>query len=240
MKCRRPALWSPDPQVRLAAGAELSDRRRAQVLERVGGWPAGSTGCAGGVNAWLLLCSTKPPVWSEPPLAWRDLPPTLGPPHTGFFHPDPLHCWSEIRRWSAELLGPRLGDVPAHACLSLTAVVHLGDHPERLAWARRVMRPGLVLFLDEAAWEAAGLSLAERATYPMIDPHRLGQRYEGFWAVDGEGTVIGKAPQHPAANRLYRPEDLTGFLSSAPRPVPAAGRGGATRTRRPLTLAGSW
>jgi len=48
------------------------------------------------------------------------------------------------------------------------------------------------------------------------DPHREGQVYEGFWANDGDGLVIGKAPQHPATHRLYRAADMDRFLSLAP------------------------
>jgi hypothetical protein len=41
--------------------------------------------------------------------------------------------------------------------------------------------------------------------------------YEGFWGATADGTVVGKAPQHPAMHNLYRAEDMDRFLASAPR-----------------------
>ncbi|MGH9069544.1 MAG: hypothetical protein ACRD0J_18920 [Acidimicrobiales bacterium] len=228
------SVWSPDPSRRLEAASSLPDRRRRRLLARAGGWPDGSAGSAGSANAWLLLVSTKAPTWSDALVSWQDLPPTLGRPHPGLFHPDRLGFWSEVRKWSIELLAPRVPGRSAADLLALTAVVAVGDDPRRAAAARALTRPGMVLGLDEGAAATAGLSPRARSAVAVGDPYRTGQRYQGWWGVEADGTVVGKAPQHPAANRLYLTSDLLDFLAAAPVPgqEPAAGLNlvGATGT----------
>lgn len=218
-------LWSPSPSTRLATATSLGPRQQRRALAKAQGWPAHS---AGSINAWLLLLSSKPATWDSELSTWRDQPPTLGRPHQNFFYPDPLSFWAEVRRWSTQLLSRVLHPCPTSAALSLTALVHVGDEAERVAWARRALQPGIVLFLDEAACALAstsgeaGAHVPYRSTYAIADPWRPGQRYEGSWAVEADGTVVGKAPQHPAANRFYRARDLAGFLAAAPLPATAS------------------
>ena len=159
--------------------------------------------------------TTKPPSWRDPYVLWPSDDPALGDPHPGFFYPDPLGFWSEVRRWSTVLL--RLVE-PAWAppeALAVSALLHVGDEPERLAWAQATMAPQVVLFLDEPAATASGLTGLDPHRVTVPDPHRAGQSYEGWWARSG-GQVVGKAPQHPAAHKLYRAADLDGFLQAAP------------------------
>jgi hypothetical protein len=197
-------LYADEPVARLAAAARLKARERRKVLARVNGeWPADSPGA---VNAWLLLVTTKPPSWRDPYVMWRDCPPTLGEPHEGFFYPDPLGFWSELRHWATTAVG-----VSNPGALSITTVLHGADGVE---WALDLMRPRVVLFLDEPAWQASPFGGFSRLdAWHIPDPHRPGQFYEGWWMRDGVGRVVGKAPQHPAAHNLYRREDMDGFLS---------------------------
>lgn len=185
--------------------------RRAQ-RRRTGAWPAYSPGT---VNAWLLLATTKPPTWRDPLVLWPDDPPGMGEPPHGFFYPDPLGFWTEVRRWATVLVGRRWQGCSTSDALAVTSLLHVGTDQERLAWARSLMQPQVVLFLDEPSWQASGIALRRRPHY-VPDPHRPQQVYEGFWAVTDGGTVVGKSPQHPATHNLYRSEDMDGFLAAAP------------------------
>jgi hypothetical protein len=182
------------------------------MLKRASPWPPHSPGA---LNAWLLLVTTKPPSWRDPLFVWRELPPTLGEPHEGFFYPDPLGFWTEVRHWS--LVVGRLAEPgwDVGQALSVTCLLHVGDAPERLSWALDLLRPRVVLFLDEPSRAASGLTIVA-TPYAIADPHRPGQSYEGFWGVDSHGLVVGKSPQHPASHKLYRSTDLDGFLAAAP------------------------
>ena len=199
---------------RLAAARGLPERAARKVLAKVGPWPDFSPGS---VNAWLLLVTTKPPWWRDPFVAWREQPLTVGQPHEGFFYPDPLGFWTEVRRWATELLTRYERAWVSPDVLALTTLVHLGEEPARFATARRQCRPGVVLFLDDAAWKAAALEVTATVSH-LPDPHRRGVVYEGFWGVDPSGTIIGKAPQHPATHKLYRSGDMSEYLRAAPIP----------------------
>lgn len=130
--------------------------------------------------------------------------------------------WAEVRRWTVELFRlhqPRWGATEA---LALTTLLPAAGQPERVTRAVGAFDARVVLFLDEPSWAASGASLdvVEQVPHYITDPHRPKQVYEGFWAVRGDGTVVGKSPQHPAAHNLYRAEDILGYLRSAPvRPV---------------------
>lgn len=203
-------LYADEPAARLAAAARLRPRELRRALAAAStNWPADSPGAA---NAWLLLVTTKPPTWRDPYVLWRDQPPTLGAPHEGFFYPDPLGFWAEVRHWTTVLTGLTTSDA-----LSVATLLH-GDG--LLDWALGLMRPRVVLFLDEAAWQHADLDLETAPEgWHLPDPYRAGQLYEGWWAATADGVRIGKAPQHPAAHRLYRRSDIDDFLSrSAPAP----------------------
>lgn len=146
---------------------------------------------------------------------WRDAPLTLGTPHEGFFYPDPLGFWAEVRRWAVALVRRVEPGWDATEALAVTSLLHTGDDPRRLRQALDLHRPRVVLFLDEDAWGASGLVAPSVVRHSIPDPHRPGQAYEGFWATV-DGRVVGKSPQHPAAHRLYRAADLDAFLAAAP------------------------
>jgi hypothetical protein len=172
------------------------------------------------VNAWLLLVTTKPPSWADPMVAWVDRVLTVGEPHEGFFYPDPLGFWSEVRRWAVALLQPIEPAWDMTEALSVTTLLHMGDDVARLKTALDLCRPRLVLFLDNPAWEAGGdqLPITNRRGHHIPDPHREGQVYEGFWARGPDGITVGRSPQHPAAFKLYRADDVDGYLRLAPSP----------------------
>ncbi len=177
-------------------------------------WPPYSPGS---VNAWLLLVTTKPPAWQDDLVLWQDHPLTIGEANEGFFYPDPLGFWAEIRKWTVELLKPHASNWGVNEALSVTTLVHQGDEPTRLHKAVDLCRPRTILFFDEPAWERSGLSGSVRpAPHYIHDPHREGQVYEGFWAVAEDGVVIGKSPQHPTMHNLYRDDDMLAYLRSAP------------------------
>lgn len=207
-------LFDPRPGVRLAAARTLPRRARRRLAQPQG-WPSFSPGAH---NAWVLLATTKPPAWQDPLLAWPEGPLTLGEPHPGFLYPDPVGFWAEVRRWVIELLRPIEPDWSTAESLALAALVHTGGKTDALDLARRTCRPRLVVFLDEPAWNSAGLN--DVATEPLAvpDPHRPGQRYVGWWGTAPDGTVVGKAPQHPTMHNLYRAEDLRDWLRRAPDP----------------------
>lgn len=186
---------------------------RRALRRRAEGWPDHSPGA---LNAWLLLVTTKPPTWRDTLVLWPDDPPTLGEPHHGFFYPDPLGFWAEVRRWATMVVRTRRPEWSTSDALAVTTLLHVGDDAGRLAWARTLMRPHVVLFLDEPSWLAAGMDV-DRHPHHVPDPHRPQQVYEGFWGATADGLVVGKAPQHPAMHNLYRGEDMDRFLASAPR-----------------------
>lgn len=207
-------LFAPSPGDRLRAARSVRGRARRKLLEAVAGWPHESPGAR---NAWLLFVTTKSPSWRDALLAWPEGPLTLGEPHPGFLYPDPIGFWTEVRRWAIELLRVHEPSWSTSECLSLTALVHVGERAEHLALATETCRPRITVFLDEPAWQSAALDLpTERLAVP--DPHRPGQVYEGWWATTSDGRVVGKSPQHPTMHRLYRAEDLADWLHRAPTP----------------------
>lgn len=206
------SLYSADPAERADAARALGRLARRRVTRAAEGWPELSPGA---VNAWLLLVTTKPPAWRDSLVEWVERPPTLGEPHEGFFYPDPLGFWAEVRRWATLLVRLAQPTYGTPEALAVTSLIHVGDSATRVHRAREVMQPRVLLFLDEPAWNASGLEVRQRPHY-VPDPHRPNQVYEGFWSVDDDGTVVGKAPQHPATHKLYRSEDMDGFLSLAP------------------------
>lgn len=207
-------LFSSHPGQRLSAARRLSARGRRKLLGDVRSWPTDSPASR---NAWLLFVTTKPPSWRDPLVPWPDGPLTLGEPHDGFLYPDPIGFWTEVRRWSIELLRIHEPTWSTGECLSLTALVHVGQTAEHLELATSTCRPRVTVFLDEPAWRSSGLTLPV-SKLAVPDPHRPGQLYEGWWATDAAGAVVGKAPQHPTMHRLYRASDLTSWLQAAPRP----------------------
>lgn len=192
----------------MAAARALSPRAAAKLTRSVKGWPDNSPGA---VNAWLLLVTTKPPTWRDPLLEWREAPLSVGRPHEGFLYPDPVGFWAEVRRWVVDTLRgfERTWDVSE--ALAVSALIHVGRHPNALSVAMRTCRPATVLFLDEPAWQASGWDVAPNP-FEIPDPHRPGQSYQGFWARRADGVVVGKAPQHPTMHRLYDAADMTAFL----------------------------
>ena len=97
--------------------------------------------------------------------------------------------------------------------LSVTTLLH----GPRLAWAIELMRPRVVLFLDEPAWQGSGLEVTQSGHH-IPDPHREGQVYEGWWGrTADESRIVGKTPQHPAMHNLYSRADMDAFLRAAPR-----------------------
>ena len=209
------SLYASNPALRLSAARALGGRSSRKLLDGIGAWPPLSPGAA---NAWLLLVTTKSPTWRDPLFPWPEGTLTLGEPHDGFLYPDPIGFWSEVRRWSIELFRAHQPTWSTGECLALTSLVHVGDDPGQMARATRTCQPRMTVFLDEPAWDAAGLTVA---TTPVSvpDPYREGQTYVGWWGVQADGTVVGKSPQHPTMHRLYRAEDLTAWLQSAPRPT---------------------
>lgn len=173
------------------------------------------------INAWLMLVTTKPPTWRDPLVQWEEHPPTLGSVNEGFWYPDPLGFWAEVRRWSLEILHLQQPTWGPPDALSLTTLVHVGDDGGRISRAMELNRPQTILFLDEPSWERSGLGV-QATPHHIRDPHRSGQVYEGFWGHTPDGRVVGKAPQHPTMHNLYRNEDMLGFLRSAPAPMPAS------------------
>ncbi|MEY2478930.1 MAG: hypothetical protein QOG87_4245 [Actinomycetota bacterium] len=207
-----PDLYSPEPAARAEAARHLGRLARRRLMKRAAGWPENSPGA---INAWLLLVTTKPPTWRDTLLQWQERPPTLGDPHEGFHYPDPLGFWTEVRRWATVLVRERERELGTADALTVTTLLHVGDDSGRLTWGMQLMLPRVVLFLDGPAWDAAGMIVREEPHY-VPDPHRPQQVYEGFWGVTDDGTVVGKAPQHPATHKLYRAEDMDRFLRAAP------------------------
>lgn len=183
------------------------------MTRAVRGWPDNSPAA---VNAWLLLVTTKPPTWRDPLLEWRELPLAVGRPHEGFFYPDPIGFWAEVRRWVLDTLRGFERGWDVSDALAVSALIHVGRNPDALTVAMRTCRPATVLFLDEPAWQAAGWDLDPRP-FEIPDPHRPNQGYQGFWARRDDGVVVGKAPQHPTMHRFYDAGDLTAFLRAARR-----------------------
>jgi hypothetical protein len=161
-------------------------------------------------------------VWRDPLVTWQDRPLSLGTPNQGFYYPDPMGFWAEVRKWAVELFRLRQPRWGATEALALTTLLPAANQPERVARAVDTFEPRLVLFLDEPSWAAsrALLSGAEQVPHYITDPHRPKQVYEGFWGVRADGVVVGKSPQHPATHNLYRTDDIMGFLRSAPVPRP--------------------
>ena len=212
-------LFSNDPEDRLDAARAQGRRSTKALADRVGDWPANAPGS---LNAWLLLVTTKSPAWRDPMIQWKDHPLCLGAPNQGFYYPDPMGFWIEIRKWAVELFRLRQPRWSATEALALTTLLPSAGEPERVERAVEAFEPRVVLFLDEPSW-AASLGLFDvGALVPhyITDPHRPKQAYEGFWASRSDGLVVGKSPQHPATHNLYRADDIVGYLRSAPIPRP--------------------
>lgn len=207
------ALVSPDPAVRLAAAARVEGRALKKLRQRASGWPPLSPGSVG---SWLLLVTTKPPHWRDPLLEYPEQPLAAGHPHEGWFYPDPVGFWAEVRRWATLIARTRVRSWTGTEALAVSALVHLADDPSRLDVARAALRPHVVLFLDEPAAQAAAVEPTAVEHRRVPDPHRDGQAYEGWWGRLDDGTIVGKAPQHPSAHRLYRTSDMDGFLLACP------------------------
>ncbi|HZN13517.1 MAG TPA: hypothetical protein VFB78_04560 [Acidimicrobiales bacterium] len=195
------ALYADEPSARLAAAVHVSHRHLKAMAKLAAEWPADSPGS---LNAWLLLVTTKSPTWRDPYVEWRDIPPTLGSPHEGFFYPDPLGFWAEVRHWSTTIVREQMSEA-----LSVTTVLHGAQH---LAWALELMHPRVILFLDEPAADASHLTVTHHP-HQIRDPFRAGQMYEGWWGESDDGAVVGKSPQHPAAHKLYTRTEMDAFLS---------------------------
>lgn len=204
-----PSLYAPDPATRLAAARAATGRTRRRLVKAGAGWPDHSPGS---VNAWLLLVTTKPPTWRDPLIVWPDDPPAIGTAHAGHFYPDPLGFWAEVRRWSLALVRRSWPEAEMADALAVTSLIQ----GTAIEWARTTMHPRVLLFLDEPAWVESGLTPTDPHAHGIPDPHRPGQVYEGFWGTLPDGTVVGKAPQHPAAHKLYRAADVDAFLRAAP------------------------
>jgi hypothetical protein len=209
-----PLLFSARADERLRAARAVRGRTRRSLEQRLLDWPAYSPAA---VNAWLLLVTTKPPNWRDPLVPWDDHPPSLGRANEGFYYPDPLGFWAEIRRWSVEILHVHHPTWSPPDVLALTSLLHLGGDADRLTRAIEASDPQTVLFLDEPSWERSGMDVRQVAHH-IADPHRPGQVYEGFWGHTPDGRVVGKAPQHPTTHNLYRADDMTSFLRAAPAP----------------------
>jgi hypothetical protein len=207
-----PALYASRPDRRLRAAQAVRDKDRPAVLRRATDWP---NHCPGSINAWLLLFTRKPPSWEDQLLPWTEGPPTLGEPHPGFFYPDPMGFWAEVRHWVHELVSLREPGWSLADSLSVAALVHRGEDTERLQRMRDLMQPRVILFLDEPSWSTSGLT-ARQVAHHIKDPFRPAQVYEGFWGRTPDGLIVGKAPQHPSMHNLYDTKDMTGFLRSAP------------------------
>lgn len=164
------------------------------------------------------MVTTKPPSWRDSLVLWPEAPPTLGEAHEGFFYPDPLGFWAEVRRWVRGLFRPVEPGWGVPEALAMSMLLHIGDEPDRFQRSRKLCEPRLILFLDEPSWERSGVAVTRKEPQFITDPHRKNQVYEGFWGSDDDGVVIGKAPQHPATHNLYRESDMDGFLRAAPRP----------------------
>jgi hypothetical protein len=212
-----PQLYSSRADERLAAARAMNKRGRAALAAKATDWPAN---CPGSLNAWLLFVTTKPPVWRDPMLTWHDRPLALGEANESFFYPDPLGFWSEIRRWAQILFRLRYPTWGLGEALALTTLMHVGEDPSRFSTAFSLFAPRVVLFLDEPSWIGSGLEVRKQVNHYIKDPHRTGQVYEGFWGELDDGVVVGKAPQHPTTHKLYRADDMAGFLRSAPIPPP--------------------
>lgn len=214
-------LFSPDPEDRLEAARAQTKRATRGLADRLRDWPPNAPGS---LNAWLLLVTTKEPVWRDSLLPWQDLPLALGTPHQGFYYPDPMGFWAEVRRWTVEVFRLRQPRWGATEALALTTLLPTGSQPDRVARAIDAFDPQVILFLDEPSWAASRsrFDLLEQVPHYITDPHRPKQAYEGFWAVRRDGVVVGKSPQHPATHNLYRSDDIVGYLRSAPvtRPNP--------------------
>jgi hypothetical protein len=208
-------LYAPEPAVRLRSARAVTGRAKRKVLKATGAWPAESPGS---LNAWLLFVTMKAPSWRDPLHPWVERPLAVGELHEGFLYPDPIGFWDEVRRWSVELLRRFEPDWGTAECLALTTLVHVGSDPEHLTLARRTCQPRVIVFLDEQAWRAAALDDVATTPLAVPDPHRKGQTYEGWWVTTSDGTVVGKAPQHPTMHRLYSAEDLSRWLRAVPKP----------------------
>jgi hypothetical protein len=205
-----PDPYASTPAARLEGARALKPKAIAKRQRDIHDWPANSPGAA---NAWLLLVTTKPPDWRDSLVEWREMPLTFGEPHEGFFYPDPLGFWSEVRKWAVAIMRRWEPGWDSSDALSLTTLVHLGESPARLAQAMTTCRPGVVLFLDEPAWHAADWTVRSVAHH-VPDPHREGKVYQGFWGHTPDGLVVGKSPQHPSAHRFYAAADMELFLAS--------------------------
>ena len=214
-------LYSADPEDRLTAARAQSKRATKALTERVGDWPPNAPGS---LNAWLLLVTTKEPVWRDPLVTWQDRPLSLGTPNQGFYYPDPMGFWAEVRKWVVALFRLRHPRWGATEALALTTLLPAANQPDRVARAVDAFEPRLILFLDEPSWAAsrALLNGAEQVPHYITDPHRPKQVYEGFWSAAGRrggGRQVTPAPGHPQPLPRRRHPGVPAVGAGAPSPA---------------------
>ena len=183
------------------------------MADRLRPWPENSPGV---VNPWLLMVTSKPPAWRDELVGWPEEGLTAGRPHEGFFYPDPLGFWAQVRKWAVTVVSAAGTAESIPDALAVTTVVHLGHDPGGIGPTLEVLEPRVVLFLDEPAWESAGMTVEDVRPLVVPDPFRPGQAYNGFWGSGPNGMTVGKAPQHPAAHNLYRWPDMERYLGRVP------------------------
>ena len=101
-------------------------------------------------------------------MLWEERPLTLGQAHEGFFYPDPLGFWAEIRKWTVELLRPHAQDWGVNEALSVTTLVHQADDAARTQKAIDLCRGALGRFQRRpaTAWRPA-FSIKTRDGMPI-------------------------------------------------------------------------
>ena len=112
-------------------------------------------------------------MWRDPLVTWQDRPLSLGTPNQGFYYPDPMGFWAEVRKWAVELFRLRHPRWGATEALALTTLLPAASHPDRVARAVDAFEPRLVLFLDEPSWAASRASEAPSRS-PTTSPTPTG------------------------------------------------------------------
>ena len=211
-----PGCSRRDPEDRLDAARAQGKRATKALAERVGDWPPNAPGS---LNAWLLLVTTKEPVWRDPMVHVAGPPadPRRRPTRASTT-PTPWASGPRSASGRSSCSASRQPRWAATEALALTTLLPAGGQPDRVARAVEAFEPRVVLFLDEPSWAGSlGLfDVVELVPHYITDPHRPKQVYEGFWAQRRDGVVVGKSPQHPATHNLYRADDIMGYLRSAP------------------------
>ncbi len=115
-----------------------------------------------------------------------------------------------------EVLVGQAGGVGSDSSLGVAALANPGLSGQGIGEILKVCQPRVILYLDQESERSSPRKATNPTPISIHNPYHLDQSYRGWWSSEPDGVILGKAPQHPAAHRLYSKDSLTTFLAALP------------------------